>query len=111
MYVTNLVSSSHNRKSLWHYLKTRKQDNDDISTLIHPKNGNALTDPIEKEAVLNDHFKSGFTTDDNSSTIPDKGPSLHPSIPAFEITKQGVYNILNNCDPSKSPGPNSIHLY
>ena len=44
-----------------------------------------------------------------SSTIPDKGPSLHPSLPAFEITEQGVYNILTDCDPSESPGPDSIH--
>ena len=108
-YVTNLVSSSHNRKSLWHYLKTRKQDNNGIGTLIHPENGNALIHPIERATVLNDHFKSVFTTDDDSSTIPDKGPSLHPSLPAFEITEQGVYNILTNCDPSKSPGPDSIH--
>ena len=29
----------------------------------------------------------------------------------FEITEQGVYNILSNCDSSKSPGPDSIHPY
>ena len=63
--MTNLVSSSHNRKSLWYYLKTREQGNDGIGTLIHPENGNALTDPIEKATVLNDHFKSVVTTDDN----------------------------------------------
>ena len=80
--------------------------------LIHPVNDNALTDSTKKVTILNDHFKSIFTTDDNSSTIPNKRPSLHPSLPAFEITEQGVYNILTNCDPSKSPGQTLyIHLH
>ena len=35
--------------------------------------------------------------------------SRHPSVPTFEITEQGVYNILTNCDPSRSPGSDSIH--
>jgi len=29
----------------------------------------------------------------------------------FQITEQGVYNILSNCDSSKSPEPDSIHPY
>ena len=45
------------------------------------------------------------------SNIPDKGPSLFPSLPTFEITEQGVYNLLSTCDTSKSPGPDSLHPY
>jgi len=65
---------------------------------------------FKKPNILNQHFKSMFTIDGNS-IIPDKGLSLFSSLPTFEITEQGVYNILTNCtcDPSKSPGPNSIH--
>ena len=81
----------------------RKQENDDIDILTNPQNGHTVTDSIEMETILNDYFKSVFTTDDNS-TIPDKGPSLHPSLPTFEITEHGIYNILTNCDPSKSSG-------
>jgi len=29
----------------------------------------------------------------------------------FQITEQGEYNILSNCDSSKSPGPDCIHPY
>ena len=69
-----------------------------------------MTDPLEKTNVLNQHFKYVFTTDDNT-TIPDKGPSLFPSLPQFQIMEQGVYNIPSNCDSSKSPEPDSIHSF
>ena len=65
---------------------------------------------MEKADTLNQHFQSVFTSKDNSN-IPDKGPSLFPSLPTFEITEQGVYNLLSTCDTSKSPGPDSLHLY
>ena len=96
------------KKSLWHYLKSRKQENSGIGTLINPQNGHSITNPIEKATILNEQFKSIFTIDDSSS-IPDKGPSVHPTLPSFDITEQGVFNILTNCDPSKSPGPDSVH--
>jgi len=108
-YILNLVSTSNNNKSLWHYLKARKKDDNGIGSLVDPHNGSILTDSFDKATTLNNHFKSVFSTDDNSS-IPDKGPSPYSSMPTFEITEQGVYNILTNCDPSKSPGPDSVHL-
>ena len=69
-----------------------------------------MTDPFDKTNILKQHFKSVFTTE-HTSTIPDKGPSLFPTLPVFEISEQGVYNILFNCDSHKSPGPDSIHPY
>ena len=33
----------------------------------------------------------------------------YPTIDNFEITTQGVYNILNTCNPNKSPGPDGIY--
>ena len=65
---------------------------------------------MEKADTFNQHFQSVFTSEDNSN-IPDKGPSLFPSLPTFEITEQGVYNLLSTCDTSKSPGPDSLHPY
>ena len=76
-YVTNLISSSNNKKSLWHYLKNRKQD----GTLINPHNGHIITDPTENANVLNIHFKSIFTIDNIISTIQNKGPPVQPSLP------------------------------
>ena len=60
--------------------KNRKQDSNDIGTLINPHNSHIITDPTKKANVLNNRFKSIFTIDNNISTIPDKGPSVHPSL-------------------------------
>ena len=51
---------------------------------------------MEKANTLkfNEHFKSVFTVE-NNETIPNKGISLYPSLPDFEITIQGMYNILS----------------
>ena len=51
---------------------------------------------------------------EDRETIPNKGTSLFPSLPDFEITTQGVeyiIHILSNCNPYKSPGPDYIHPY
>ena len=46
---------------------------------------------------------------EDDKTLPHGGQSLYPTITNFEITTQGVYNILNTCNPYKSPGPDGIH--
>jgi len=109
-YITNLISAPNNRKPLWHYLINCKQGNYGISTLNDPQSGHTVTEAIDKANILNQHFKSVFTSE-NTTTIPNKGPSLFSSLPMFEITEQGVYNLLSNCDSSKSPGPDNIHPY
>ena len=60
--------------------------------------------------MLNQYFKTVFTVDDDENQ-PHKGQSLYPTIANFKITTQGVYNILNTCNPYKSPGPDGIYPY
>ena len=109
-YLMDMISSPNDKKSLWRYIKAQRQEHTGISTLKIPSNGHVITDPVEKANTLNQHFKSVFTVED-SETIPNKGISLFPSLPDLEITTQGVYNILSNCNPYKSPGPDHIHPY
>ena len=104
-----MISSPNNKKPLWHYIKAQRQEHTGISTLKEI-NGHTITDPAEKANALNEHFKPVFTVEDNE-TIPNKGISLYPSLPDFEITTQGVYNILSNRNPYKSPGLDCIHPY
>ena len=101
---------SNNIKPLWHYIKAQRQEHTGISTLKDSTSGHTITDPAEKANALNEHFKSVFTVEDNE-TIPNKGISLYTSLPDFEITTQGVCNILSNSNPYKSPGPGCIHSY
>ena len=89
------------------FYKSQKQDNVNISSLKTP-DGQIVTDPANKANVLNQYFKTVFTVEDDK-TLPHGGQSLYPTIANFEITTQGVYNILNTCNPYKSPGPDGIH--
>ena len=73
-------------------VKVKKQD---FSSLKTP-DGQIVTDTAGKENVLNKYFKTVFTMGDNVN-LPDKGQS-YPTIANFEITTQGVYNILNTCN-------------
>ena len=101
--------SSNDKKPLWRFIKAKKQDNVNISSLKTP-DGQTITDPAGKPNVLNQYFKTVFTVDDDENQ-PHKGQSLYPTIANFEITTQGVYNILNTYNPYKSPGPDGIHPY
>ena len=109
-YLTDMISSPDNKKPLWRYIKTKRKDHTGIGTLKDPVNGQPITDPASKADILNQHFKSVFTTEDRSN-IPDKGSSPYPSIADFRITSEGVYRVLSNCNPHKSPGPDAIHPY
>ena len=109
-YLLDMISSPNNKKPLWCYMKAQRQEHTDIGTLKATNIDHIITDPAEKANILNKHFESVFTVEDRE-TIPNKGTSLFPSLPDFEITTQGVYNILSNCNPYKSPGPDYIHPY
>ena len=56
------------------------------------------------------YFKSVFISED-SVTFPHKSNSPYPPMPDFEITTQGIFHILQNLNPYKSPGPDNIHPY
>ena len=109
-YLLDMISSPNNKKPLQQYIKAQRQEHTGIDTLKASNIDHIITDPAEKANILHKHFKSVFTVEDRE-TIPNKGTSLFPSLPDFEITTEGVYNILSNCNPYKSPGPDYIHPY
>ena len=83
----------------------------DISgiSILTISDGATATEPSEKVEIFNKYFKSVFTVEDLSN-IPDKGTSPYPSIPEINITFQGVTNLLSNCNPHKSPSPDSLNV-
>ena len=105
-----MTSSQNNKKQLWHYIKSHRQDNTGISILKASGYDHAITDPKEKADIFNKHFNSIFS-EEGHEPIPCKAPSLYPPIHNFEITPEGVYNLLSTCKPHKSPGPDCIHPY
>ena len=66
-----------------------------------------IINAFEIANFLNQYFKSVFVTE-NSDTLPNS-----PYLPMadFKITTQGVYNILQNLNSYKSPGPDNVHPY
>ena len=60
-YITNIMSSSNINKLFWRYIKAKQQDNTGITTLKGP-DSKAITESLDKANILNEHFKSTFTT-------------------------------------------------
>ena len=107
-HLTKVISSVNNKKPLWHYIKSKRQDHTGVSTLR--VNGTVISDSISKVEALNQHFKSVFTIEETDN-LPDKGISPYPAISHIEITVPGIYNLLSNCNPHKSLGPDNVHNY
>ena len=69
--------------------------------------GVTYTDNLDKAEVLNKHFASVFTHD-NDSPAPHLGPSPYPDLPLFETSIEEVYTLLTQVDPFKATGPDGI---
>jgi hypothetical protein len=75
------------------------------------KEGQLVADTMQKANILNEQFKSVFTTCTESiDNIPNKGASPHPVIPSLTITTHGIQKLFNNINPHthKASGPDNI---
>ena len=61
-----------------------------------------------KVNTLNEQFVSVFNKNEDTSTIPDMGPSTHPSMDNINVTEEGVYKLLSNLQVHKDMGPDEI---
>ena len=107
-YLTSSLNSdcdNSRRKTFWRFIKSQKQDTTGISTLQTPTD--QVTTPKEIAETLNNQFKSVFTVEDLES-IPEMPASSYPSINNIDISPNGVFKILSELDPYKSPGPDAI---
>jgi hypothetical protein len=71
------------------------------------KEGQLVADTKQKANILNEQFKSVFTTE-SIDNIPNKGASPHPDIPPLTITTTGIRKLLDNVNPHKASGPDNI---
>ena len=65
-------SFSGNRRQFWKYIRAKRKDKHNISTLV--VNGQHISDTREKADVLNNYFESVFTKE-NLSNIPIMDPT------------------------------------
>ena len=94
-----------NNKQFWRYVKSKKQDSFGVSTL--KVDGKVGTDSESKANMLNSQFSSVFTKQ-NTTNMPSKGSSLHPTMPDINISPAGVSKLLSRLNPSKAAGPDKF---
>ena len=107
-YLNNVIGGSleTNPKKFWSYVKQRRTEpsgipilRDDTSIYINAK---------DKAKILNKHFQSVFTTDDDSP--PDLGPSQHmySNIEDMFFSVQRVKKQLEKLNTSKAASPDGL---
>ena len=107
-YMRDIISpeAKQNPKKFWSFLKGKKQESSGVAPL-RSTDGLIHSDSGTKANILNAQFKSVFTKEDLSS-MPDKGPSPYDTMASITITTPGVQKLLQNLQPHKATGPDSI---
>ena len=98
-----------NPKKFWAYVKSIGKEASGVSPLKY-KDCFLKSDSTSKAKILNEQFVSVFTKEDTSS-LPDKGPSPYPSMPNIEVNWKGVHKLLKELKPYKAAGPDSIPAF
>jgi len=93
------------KKNFFRYIKSLRKDSCGISML--QSDGITYSNNVDKAEILNKHFASVFTQDDNSPA-PDLGSSPYPDLQSFGTSVEEVYNLLTQVDPFKATGPDDI---
>jgi len=108
-FMSDLISPENdkNNKKFWSYIKSNRKDNTGVAPLQN-ENGILFTDSSSKANILNDQFSNVFNKNEDKSSIPNKGPSLHPNMSNITITENGVKKLLNNLNPHKATGPDDV---
>ena len=92
-YYTKLFDNSFsgNRRQFWKYIRAKRQDKQDIPTLI--VDGQPISNSKDKANVLNNYFKSVFTRE-NLSTLPtiSDTPSHIPDMPNLTRNTKFTFN-------------------
>ncbi|KAL8613875.1 hypothetical protein ACOMHN_032865 [Nucella lapillus] len=93
-YLEDVVSEDYrtNSKRFWSYVNSKKQEADGVAPL-KDKQGFLRSNSQNKAEILGDQFRSVFTEEDTTS-IPDKGPSPYPDMPPIRVSEAGVKKLL-----------------
>lgn len=89
-----------NSKRFWSFIKSKSQESMGVAPL-KDKNGFLRSDSQGKAEILGEQFQSVFTQEDITS-IPDKGVSNYPDMPPITINETGVRNLLQKLNPCKA---------
>jgi len=104
-YVRDSLDNAGNNKKLFRYIKNKNKDYIGVAPLR--VNGKLHNSDIEKAEILNDHFCSVFSKDDNK--FPQLNNKIYPSMADIQIDLEGVLKQLRLVKTNKACGPDDIH--
>jgi len=102
-----IQKSSLHPKLLYGYLRRKQKFKPDISQLEKP-DGSMSSSDTETAEVLNNFFKSTFTTEDPNN-IPIIATRVFDSLSNISLSEDIVFRKLLSLNGSKAPGPDNIH--
>lgn len=110
-YMENIISPQleERPKSFWQYIKSKKTETCGVSPL-RGNDGLLYSESHTQAEILNKQFKSAFTAEDTTS-MPNKGPSPYPTMPDITINNNGLIKILKSLNTHKATGPDNIPAY
>ena len=92
-------------KRFWSFIRSQRKEAVGIPTLV--SDGEMCVSDLSKAEALNKQFSSVFT-DENLTTLPDKGHSAFSSIQDLDIELEGVVKQLTQININKAGGPDGI---
>ena len=92
-------------KRFWGYIKSLRKDATGVAPL--KQDGCLISEAKGKASILNDQYKSVFTTE-NVDCIPHMGTSPYPDLPPLDITTPGVTKLLKGLNTDKAQGPDQL---
>ena len=106
-----VVSESYkgNPKKFWSFIKSAGQEATGVSPLKN-EGGFLQSDSHSRANILNRQFESVFTKED-TSTMPDKGPSPYLDMPNLEANWKGVHKLLKGLKTFTATRPESIAAF
>ena len=97
---------NNNPKRFWTYLNSKRQDSQGVAP-ITKRDGILHSDTENKAEVLNEQFHSVYT-EENLTSLPNKGRSPHPTMPRIAVNLIGVHTLLTNIRVHKSTGADEV---
>ena len=96
-----------NPKCFFNYVNSQIKPRECISNL-KKEDGSMTENDKEKADVLNSFFSSVFVKE-NDEPLPDLDVKVESELNDIVISDKDMFEVLNNLNPSKSPGPDKIH--
>jgi hypothetical protein len=100
-----MIQEDTKTNKMWRYINNKRCDSSGVAP--QKKNGVIFSDAATKATLLEEQFRSVFTKEDTTN-MPNLGPSPHPDMPDINISTNGIKKLLERLNPRKASGPDNI---